>query len=153
MLSGCNVLPVPPPDATENEAKKNPRAKREDMFKFIFEDLKYAEESLADFETTTPVYPELPAIYGMYARAYMWLGQFNKDYASKEGYEMVLTGEEAYKKALYYAEKSIELANVPMMTREEWSSTTSAFNTVVPSWIWSTMMSFFMFFLLLLEII
>ena len=145
------IVPIVTEATTEDEAKKNPRAKREDMFKFIFEDLKFAEESLADFETTTPVYPELPAIYGMYARAYMWLGQFEEGIYSNIAvqeddktvypYELVLTGEAAYKKAMYYAEESIKLANVPVMTREQWSSTTTGFNTVVPAWIWSTMMS------------
>ena len=136
------IVPIVTESTTEDEAKNNKRAMREDMFKFIFEDLKDAEKRLEKFETVTPVYPELPAIYGLYARAYMWLGQFEEGrYSNKEGYEDVLTGEAAYKKALYYANLAIEKANVPVMSREEWSSVTTGFNTVVPSWIWATTMS------------
>lgn len=136
------IVPIVTEATTEEEAKKNPRAKREDMFKFIFEDLKVAETNLAKFKTTTPVYPELPAIYGLYARAYMWLGQFAEGrYSNIEGYEDVLTGAAAYDKAKWYAEKSIEAAGVDVMTRDQWSNTTTGFNTVVPAWLWSTVMS------------
>lgn len=146
------IVPIVTEDTTEDAdeyddygnkgAKYNHRASRERMFQFIFDDLKDAEARLAKFESTTPVYPELPAIYGLFARAYMWLGQFEEGrYSNKEGYEDVLTGNAAYEKALYYAEKAIEKANVPVMSREEWSNTATGFNTVVPSWIWATTMS------------
>ena len=154
------TVPIVTEDTTEEKAKENPRAKREDMFKFIFEDLADAEECLADFETYTPSYPELAAVYGLYARAYMWLGQFEDDiYTSivakddngnelkdEDGnlvyaYPNVFTGVAAYEKALEYAEKAITTANVPFMTREQYSNVTTAFNSVVPSWIWATQMS------------
>ena len=135
------TVPIVTEDTTEDMAKNNPRATREDMFKFIFEDLADAEECLADFESYSPSYPELSAVYGLYARAYMWLGQFSEDYASVEGYEKVLTGTDAYTKALEYAEKAIAAANVPFMTREQYSNVTTGFNSVVPSWIWATQMS------------
>lgn len=136
------IVPIVTENTTEDEAKVNPRATREDMFNFIFEDLNYAAEALAEYEATTPVYPELAAIYGLYARAYMWLGQFDENrYSTKEEYAQVLTGEAAYKKAKEYAELAIKAANVDVMTADQWTSTTTGFNTVVPAWIWSTMMS------------
>ena len=149
---GDFIVPIVTENTKEEDAKENPCAKREDMFKFIFEDLKDAEACLEKFESSTPNYPELPAIYGLYARAYMWLGQFEEGIYSNitdtddagetiYPYEMVLTGDAAYQKALEYAEKSIATANVPFMTREQYSNVTSGFNTPVASWIWATSMS------------
>lgn len=146
------IVPIVTENTDEDAAKKNPRAKREDMFKFIFEDLADAAETMKMFETdtefkatvygSTPTYPQLAAVYGLYARAYMWLGQFEAGlYSNNEGYENILTGADAYAKAKEYAELAISTANVPMMSEAEWTSVTHGFNTVVPAWIWATQMS------------
>lgn len=144
------TVPIVTEDTTEAMAKENLRATRLQIFDFIFSDLADAEACLEKFETTTPIYPELAAVYGLYARAYMWLGQFSdadvfdaakNENVNKAAYPAIVTGQEAYQKAYEYAEKAILTANVPFMTREQWSNVTSGFNTVVPSWIWATMMS------------
>ena len=144
------TVPIVTEDTTEAMAKENLRATRLQIFDFIFSDLADAEACLEKFETTTPIYPELAAVYGLYARAYMWLGQFSdadvfdaakNENVNKADYPAIVTGQEAYQKAYDYAEKAILTANVPFMTREQWSNVTSGFNTVVPSWIWATMMS------------
>lgn len=144
------IVPIVTENTDEKAAKQNPRAKREDVFKFIFEDLADAEEVMSAVEAdpelatiygTTPTYPTLAAVYGLYARAYMWLGQFDNVYNDVEGYEAVTTGIEAYKKAEKYARLAIETANVNVMSEAEWTSTTQGFNTIVPSWIWATQMS------------
>ena len=144
------TVPIVTEDTTEVMAKENLRATRLQIFDFIFSDLADAEACLEKFETTTPIYPELAAVYGLYARAYMWLGQFSdtdvfdaakNENVNKADYPAIVTGQEAYQKAYEYAEKAILTANVPFMTREQWSNVTSGFNTVVPSWIWATMMS------------
>lgn len=144
------TVPIVTEDTTEAMAKENLRATRLQIFDFIFSDLADAEACLEKFETTTPIYPELAAVYGLYARAYMWLGQFSdtdvfdaakNENVNKADYPAIVTGQEAYQKAYEYAEKAILTANVPFMTREQWTSVTSGFNTVVPSWIWATMMS------------
>ena len=144
------TVPIVTEDTTEAMAKENLRATRLQIFDFIFSDLADAEVCLEKFETTTPIYPEMAAVYGLYARAYMWLGQFsdadvfdaakNKN-VNKADYPAIVTGQEAYQKAYDYAELAMQTANVSFMTREQWSNVTSGFNSVVPSWIWATMMS------------
>ena len=144
------TVPIVTEDTTEEKAKENLRATRLQIFDFIFSDLADAEACLEKFETTTPIYPELAAVYGLYARAYMWLGQFSdadvfdaakNENVNKADYPAIVTGQEAYQKAYDYAELAMQAANVPFMTREQWSNVTTGFNSVVPSWIWATMMS------------
>jgi hypothetical protein len=144
------TVPIVTENTTEAMAKENLRATRLQIFDFIFSDLADAEVCLEKFETTTPIYPELAAVYGLYARAYMWLGQFSdadvfdaakNDNVNKADYPAIVTGQEAYQKAYDYAELAMQTANVSFMTREQWSNVTSGFNSVVPSWIWATMMS------------
>lgn len=144
------TVPIVTEDTTEEKAKENLRATRLQIFDFIFSDLADAEVCLEKFETTTPIYPELAAVYGLYARAYMWLGQFSdadvfdaakNENVNKADYPAIVTGQEAYQKAYDYAELAMQAANVPFMTREQWSNVTTGFNSVVPSWIWATMMS------------
>ena len=142
------IVPIVTENTTEEAAKQNQRAKREDMFEFIFADLKDAEECFLAFEGeenanvkrtvygSSVTYPELAAVYGLYARAYLWLGGFNN-----LNYENVATGEAAYRLAAEYARKAIDVANVSIMSEMEWTNTTTAFNTIVPAWIWATQMS------------
>ena len=142
------IVPIVTENTKEDDAKQNQRAKREDMFEFIFADLKDAEECFLAFEGeenanvkrtvygSSVTYPELAAVYGLYARAYLWLGGFNN-----LNYENVATGEAAYRLAAEYARKAIDVANVSIMSEMEWTNTTTAFNTVVPAWIWATQMS------------
>ena len=142
------IVPIVTENTKEDDAKQNQRAKREDMFEFIFADLKDAEECFLAFEGeenanvkrtvygSSVTYPELAAVYGLYARAYLWLGGFNN-----LNYKNVATGEAAYRLAAEYARKAIDVANVSIMSEMEWTNTTTAFNTVVPAWIWATQMS------------
>ncbi len=141
------IVPIVTENTNEAAAKQNQRAKREEMFEFIFADLKDAEEIFKSYEGenvevkptvygSSVTYPELAAVYGLYARAYLWLGGFNN-----LNYENVATGEEAYRLAAEYARKAIDTANVPIMSENEWTNTTTGFNSVVPAWIWATQMS------------
>lgn len=144
------TVPIVTEATTEAAAKDNPRATREEIFEFIFEDLADAEAIMKRFENdpttgkpeleatvygTTPTYPDLAAVYGLYARAYLWLGGF------EETYENVPTGEDAYRLAAEYARKAIDLSKAPITTEDQWTSVTSAFNTVIPSWLWATTLS------------
>ena len=146
------TVPIVTETTTESDAKNNPRATREEMFKFIFEDLTYAMETMKSFEEdadfvptiygTTPTYPQLSAVYGLLARAYMWLGGFEEGlYSNNVEENMIVTGKAAYAEALKYAELSLATSGGTFMTRDQYSSVTNGFNTVVPAWIWATQMS------------
>ncbi|MBR5200609.1 MAG: RagB/SusD family nutrient uptake outer membrane protein [Alistipes sp.] len=115
----------------EQGAKNNPRATREEMFNFIFADLAFAEEALADYTSTSITNPDLSVVYGLYARAYLWLGGF-EDGLSGELPE----GNAAYAKAAEYARMAIEAHGGAIMNENEWTSITNGFNVAASSWMW-----------------
>ncbi len=120
---------------TEDEMRNNPRLTREAMFNFIFDDLNDAEKCLAEYSRASAAYPSLAVIYGLKARAYLWLGGFS------ETYENFPTGVAAYKKAAEYARLAITTSGATMMTEDQWTSATNGFNTVVSSWMWAMIQS------------
>ncbi len=125
-------LTVPIVDETLDEqgAKNNPRVTREEMFNFIFADLAFAEEALAEYNQTNINNPDLAVVYGLYARAYMWLGGF------EDGLNGELPqGSAAYAKAAEYANKALAL-NGAILTPAEWTNPTTGFNTPASSWMW-----------------
>lgn len=129
------TVPIVTEFTTEDEARNNPRADRESMFQFIFNDLDDAELCLKDFEQTAINLPSLAAVYGLKARAYLWLGGFD------ESYETIPTGNDAYKKAAEYARKAIEASGCTIMTESSWTGVTGGFNTADPSWLWGMVQS------------
>ena len=115
-----NVLGLTVPivtEATTNDiAKNNPRATREEMIEFILSDLDKAEIGLADFTPTTKNFPDLSVVYGLKAKVYMW----NEDYA----------------KAAEYARKAIDKSGATPMTEAQWHNPATGFNTATSSWMW-----------------
>lgn len=78
------TVPLVTEQTTAEEAGNNPRASREVMAQFIENDLNEAEEYigyLADRNSNT--LPDLACVYGLKARLYMWLEDYEKarDYA------------------------------------------------------------------------
>ena len=128
-----NVVALTVPIITEKTdeamARNNPRARRDKMFEFIFEDLDDAEK-LLDGITVKKTMPSKAVIYGLKARAYLWLGQFSTSYRN------VKTGEEAYKEAAKYARLAITESKATIMTEGEYLNATSGFNTANNSWMW-----------------
>lgn len=115
------TVPIVTEDTTEDEARNLPRAKREDMFEFIFSDLDDAEALLEGLTITEKTAPSLAVVYGIKARAYLWLGQFDKaDYA----------------KAAEFARKAIDESNGRAMTEAEWTNPKTGFNTPNDAWLW-----------------
>lgn len=129
LVAGLTV-PIVDETLTEEGAKNNPRATREELFTFILSDLAAAEEALAEYSRPNFVHPNLAVVYGLYARAYLWLGGF------EDGLNGALpSGKAAYAKASEYAQKALAI-NGNIMTKEEWTNPTTGFNTPVSSWMW-----------------
>lgn len=130
------TVPIVDENLDEDGAKNNPRATREEMFKFIFADLADAEVRLAEFKPTSPVHPSLAVVYGLYARAYLWLGGFSDGLSGE-----IAEGEAAYRKAAEYARKAIEACGGAIMSEYEWTNPTTGFNTMASSWMWGLVQS------------
>ena len=120
------TVPIVDENTTEEIAKNNPRATREDLYEFIFSDLAKAEQYLA---TAGTVYnqPTVGAVYGLYARAYLELGAAD---------DKVNTA--AYKKAAEYARKAITTSGKTPLTEAQWTDPATGFNkgSANNSWIW-----------------
>lgn len=119
-VSGLTV-PIVTDKTTEAESRNNPRVPRKEMFDFIMSDLNQAEELVANGVETADEYhniPDLAVVYGLKARAYMWV--------------------EDYPKAAEYARKAIATGKYSPLTREQWLSTTDGFNNSQNgnSWMW-----------------
>ena len=130
------TVPIVDENLDEAGAKQNPRATREQIFNFIFADLAFAEEALAEYVPTMFSNPDLSVVYGLYARAYLWLGGFDDMYSGE-----LPKGNDAYAKAGEYARKAIEAHGGAIMSEAEWTSVTNGFNVVASSWMWGLQQS------------
>ncbi|MBR5477423.1 MAG: RagB/SusD family nutrient uptake outer membrane protein [Bacteroidaceae bacterium] len=120
-LAGNNVhhltIPIITENTTEKDARNNPRATREDMAEFILADLDAAEALIDNHKISSKVIPHLDAVYGLKARCYMWLAD--------------------YENAKKYARLAIDNNTGDVMSRQDCLSTTSGFND--PSkWMWAS---------------
>ena len=67
------TVPIVTPGMTEDEARNNPRAKREDMIAFIKDDLEKAKEYIPNItDRLNRTMPNLACVYGLEARLNMW---------------------------------------------------------------------------------
>ena len=130
------TVPIVDENLDEAGAKENPRATREQIFNFIFADLAFAEEALAEYVPTMFSNPDLSVVYGLYARAYLWLGGFDDMYSGE-----LPKGNAAYAKAGEYARMAIEAHGGAIMSEAEWTSVTNGFNVVASSWMWGLQQS------------
>ena len=107
---------------TEEEARNNPRLPRDKMFEFIFQDLTDAETLLKDnSHQGGKDVPSLAVVYGLKARAYLWLGGFDKS---------------NYAQAASYARKAIDESGATILTEAQWLDPKTGFNTPNNSWMW-----------------
>ena len=107
---------------TEAEARNNPRLTRSEMFQFIFDDLDAAEELLTgNSHSAGKDVPSLAVVYGLKARAYLWLGGFDSS---------------NYAQAATYARKAIEASGATIMNEAQWLDPKTGFNTPNASWLW-----------------
>ena len=122
------TVPIVTENTTEEIAKNNPRATREEMYQFIFSDLKKAEEYLADAAESYTT-PGLTAVYGLYARAYLELGATYAEYPDQvpapEVYDM--DSARAYAEAARYARLAINRGMHSPLTQSQWEDPNNGF--------------------------
>lgn len=118
------TVPIVSETTSEDDARNNPRATREEMFKFILSDLDKAEEYIkfSPFNGDQ-TFPHLDCVYGLKARLYMWV----EDYANAAKYARLAIDEAAN-------------SGVDLMTEEECLNTKTGFNDI-SKWMWGTQMT------------
>ena len=103
------TVPIVHENLTEEQASNNPRASREEMFKFILSDLEKAEKLIPNLSNTASnTLPDLACVYGLKARLYMWVEQYDMAQQS--------------------ARKAIDAAKVTPLTESTALSTTTGYN-------------------------
>ena len=94
-----------------------PRATRNEMFDFILSELDKAQELIPLVKDASKEIPHLDAVYGLKARLYMWVGD--------------------YENARKYARLAIENSNALVMTERDCLDTSDGFNTM-DKWMWGS---------------
>ena len=121
--SGNDVSYLTVPIVTEatslDEARNNPRAHRDDMAAFILNDLDMAEKYVVHLALPDKTLPHLDAVYGLKARCYMWLGD--------------------YENAQKYARLAINSASTQPMTKRAALDPNTGFNQI-NAWMWGSQM-------------
>ena len=137
-LSAVEGLTVPYVDenTTVEIAQNNPRLPREQMFQLIFNDLNDAEYCLANYTPEKKTMPSLAVVYGLKARAYLWLGGFAEGLYDTTKYPDVLTGNAAYRKAAEYARLAISTSGCQPLTEQQYCDPISGFNSFNNAWLW-----------------
>ena len=138
------TVPIVDEYTTIDDTKNNPRVLREEIYKFIFDDLARAEKYL-DKSKTAFTAPTMMAVYGLYARAYIELGAAYKENKGVNPNPDILplTQEEAYQKAAEYARKVINESGKSPLTQSQWEDPVNGFNngTSNNAWIWGITVS------------
>lgn len=107
------TVPIVKAGMSQDAARNNPRATREDMAKFIEEDLNAAEKHIVNLTSTqNHVLPDLACVYGLKARLYMWL--------------------EKYDQAAGYARAAINEYEGGVMSKDTALDPVNGFNTAAP---------------------
>ncbi len=139
------TVPLITENSTLEDMENNPRLPREQMWAYILNDLNNAEAyMIADASYSRPsiAMPNLAVVYGLKARAYLWLGGFTETYGevavpgAAEGVTVAVpTGNEAYKLAAQYARKAITESGAPLMSEAQWLDKTTGFCVSNASWL------------------
>lgn len=109
------TVPIVDENATEESVKNNPRATREKMGEFILSDLDKAEKYIPNLTENSRLLPHLACVYGLKARLYMWLEQYDK--------------------AAEYAAKAIKESGLEPMTESDCLNKQKGFNDI-SKWMW-----------------
>ena len=120
------TVPIITEKTTEGQAKNNPRASREEMYKFIISDLMKASEYLKGASSNFAT-PGLAAVYGLLARTYIELGATYKEMNKRTEWDE-MTSEAAYREAAKYARMVIDMGKYTPLTQSQWEDPTNGFN-------------------------
>ena len=122
------TVPIVDETTTLEQTKNNPRATREQMYNFILGDLGKAVE-LLDASDKTFSRPNLNAVYGLMARAYLELG-----YSADPAFPR----DEMFTKASEYARLVIDEGGFSPLTQSQWEGPVNGFNNAASNnaWIW-----------------
>ena len=125
------TVPIVDEKTTIDDCKQNPRATRSEIYQFILDDLKRAEENLNPAVTTFSQ-PTMMMVYGLYARTYLELGY------ERSGYNT-----DMFAMASEYARKVIDESGKTPLTKEQWTNPTTGFNSASSNnaWIWGLALS------------
>ena len=125
------TVPIVDENTTIDDCKQNPRVKRSEIYQFILDDLKRAEENLNPAVTTFSQ-PTIMMVYGLYARTYLELG-----------YERTGFNKEMFSKAAEYARMVINQSGKTPLTKEQWTNPTTGFNSASSNnaWLWGLALS------------
>ncbi|MBQ7195579.1 MAG: RagB/SusD family nutrient uptake outer membrane protein [Bacteroidales bacterium] len=119
------AVPIVTEKTTQEDAKNNPRATVEDVYKLIFSDLDDAEKYLAGQPSATSLSPTPAVVAGLKARAYLERGS-----AGVPG---------AFDSAYKYADAALTAFNGKPLTKELWQNPKTGFNNAEAnktSWMW-----------------
>ena len=136
------TVPLVTETTTMQQLENNPRLPREQMWGFILSDLNKAETMLEGYTPEAITIPSQAVVYGLKARAYLWLGGYTEaigDVVVEATGETinVPTGNAAYQLAAEYARKAITAEGGVVMSESEWLSPTTGFSKVASSWMWA----------------
>lgn len=122
------TVPIVDENTTLEQTKNNPRATREQMYNFILGDLGKAVELLNAADKTFSR-PNLNAVYGLMARAYLELG-----YSADPAFPR----DEMFTKASEYARLVIDEGGFTPLTQSQWEDPVNGFNNAASNnaWIW-----------------
>ena len=112
------TVPIVVSSAEEEPQYKSSRAPKDVLSAFVLSDLDKAEELLANYTPSTARYPSLAVVYGLKARMYMAMMD--------------------YENAAKYARMAIDKSGKTPLTESEWSDPTKAFCDASGnnSWMW-----------------
>lgn len=122
------TVPIVDENTTLDQSKRNPRAGREEMYKFILSDLDNAAR-LLDNTVTTFSRPTIYSVYGLYARAYIDLA-----YSEDPAFDRT----EMLQKTIEYANLVIDEGGYTPLTQSQWEDPVNGFNNAASNnaWIW-----------------
>ena len=102
---------------TAEQARNNPRVSRDAIVEFILADLNSAEENIKDLAISSKTIPHLDVVYGLKARLYMWIAD--------------------YENAKKYARLSIDNNTGRVMSENDCLDKNTGFNNPAP-WMWAS---------------